>query len=69
MDEASGTVMYDRSRNKNHGTYVGTPTVSAPVAQLSAPVHHIGRIVRPDGTWNQVGAWGSLFYQQVGGVA
>lgn len=69
MDEASGTVMYDRSNRKNHGVYVGGPSVSLPVAQLSAPCHHIGRIVRADGTFNQVGSWGSLFYQPVGGLA
>jgi hypothetical protein len=69
FDEASGTTIYDRSRRKNHGTYVGAPAVSTPVAQLSAPVHHIGRIVRPDGTFNLVGCWGSLLYQTIGGVA
>ena len=69
FDEASGTVAYDRSRNKNHGTYVGTPTVSTPLAQLSAPCHHIGRILRPDGEWALVGSFGGLHYQKIGGLA
>ena len=69
FDEASGTVAYDRSRNKNHGTYVGTPTATTPLAQLSAPCHHIGRIVRPDGEWALVGSFGSLLYQKIGGLA
>lgn len=69
MDEASGTVMYDRSRQKNHGAYVGSPTVTAAVAQLSAPCNFIGRIIRPTGAYNFVGSFGNLYYQKIGGVS
>lgn len=65
-DEPSGTVMYDRSEEKNHGTYVGTPTVSDPVALLSAPCNYIGRIDGPSGEWNLVGQFGRLFTERLG---
>lgn len=69
MDEASGTVMTDRSNRLNHGTYVGTPTVTAPVALLSAPVHIIDRVEVPQGRFNVVAAFGQLFYEAIGGLA
>ena len=69
MDEASGTVMYDRSDRKNHGTYTGGPSVTSPVALLSAPCNMIERIDVPSGRWNLAGSFGSLFYQAIGGLA
>lgn len=69
-DEPSGTVMYDRSNNKNHGTYVGTPTVSDPIALLSAPTNWIGSIDVPVyGKSNVIGVFGRLFYENTGAAA
>ncbi len=71
LNEASGTVMTDRSRFKNHGAYVGTPTATAKVA-YSRPVSNfcgsfrtaLGKVV------NLYAAGGSLYYQVVrGGTA
>lgn len=64
MDETSGTVMYDHSNNQNHGTYVGTPTVSDPVALLSSPSNMVGRIEVPSGKFNLFGTFGRLFYER-----
>lgn len=63
MDETSGTVMYDRSNQKNHGTYVGTPTVGVPVALVSAPCNYLGTIDVPSGKANIVAVFGKLFYE------
>jgi len=65
MDEASGTTMYDRSDNKNHGTYVGTPSITAAVALTSMPTNHIGTAGLGSGTqYNVVGNFGRLFYER-----
>lgn len=65
MDEASGTTMYDRSRYKNHGTYVGTPTVSAPVA-LSFPVgNYAGTFQSATGSRTNLFAAGGALFSQV----
>lgn len=66
MNETSGAVMYDRSRHKNHGTYVGTPTPSAAVA-LSRPVgNYIGTFNAASGKrTNLYAAGGSLYYETV----
>lgn len=66
LDEPSGTVMYDRSAQKNHGTYVGTPTVSSPVSLLSAPCNYVGFIDVPDGAWNLTAHFGRLFLERMG---
>lgn len=63
-DEASGTVMYDRSNQKNHGTYVGTPSVTTPVAMLSAPTHYVGTFETNAGKWNLIGSFGALKYEK-----
>lgn len=71
MDEASGTVMYDRSGvvPAANGTYVGGPSVTNPVALLSAPTHLIEYVDVPAGAFNVVGSFGSLFYERVAEAA
>lgn len=67
MDEASGTVMYDRSGvvPAANGTYVGGPSVTAPVALLSAPTNLVQYVDVPGGAFNVVGNFGNLFYERV----
>lgn len=65
MDEASGTTMYDRSRYKNHGTYVGTPSVTAAVA-LSFPVgNYAGTFQTATGSRTNLFAAGGALFSQV----
>lgn len=65
MDEASGTTMYDRSRYKNHGTYVGGPSVTAPVA-LSFPVgNYAGTFQTATGSRTNLFAAGGALFSQV----
>jgi len=68
FDEASGTTMYDRSNYKNHGTYVGGPAVTTPVAQLAAPGNLIDRIEVNGNRYNVAGSFGSLWYEAIGGL-
>lgn len=69
LDEASGSVAYDRSNYKNHGLYVGASTVSDPIAMLSAPCNFIGRVDVPEFSGNLVGSFGALYYETTRGVA
>lgn len=64
FDEASGTVMKDRSRFANHGTYTGAPTASAAVA-WSFPVGNLcSAFEGADGSRkNTFGSGGALFYE------
>jgi hypothetical protein len=68
LDEASGTVMYDRSRAKNHGAYVGTPSITGSVA-LAFPVgNFVGVFQKATGPRiNLVAAGGTLYYETVRG--
>lgn len=69
LDEASGTVAYDSSNGRNHGTYVGSPSVTNPVALLSAPVNCIARTDTPSGKTNIAVAFGAMNYQQLAEAA
>ena len=66
LDEAAGSVMYDRSKHKNHGTYVGGPTPGTSVA-LAFPVgNYIGTFQTALGArTNLASAGGALFYETV----
>ncbi len=66
MDEASGTTMYDRSWHLNHGTYVGSPTVTTALALSTTPANYIGNHDTPLGKRiNVFAAGGNLLYQNV----
>jgi len=66
FSEATGSVAYDRSAGKNHGTYVGASTSTDPVA-ISRPVGNFaGTFQRANGArTNLVAAGGQLFYETV----
>lgn len=67
MDEASGTTMKDHSgaATPANGTYVGTPSITDPVALLSAPTNLIAHVNVPSGAWNVAVSFGNLFYEKV----
>ena len=67
-DEASGTVMYDHSKYKNHGTYAGGPSVTFDVALLSVPTNLITRYGHPNGEVNVVVSAGDAFYEVTRGA-
>jgi len=66
MDEASGTTMKDRSGvvPAADGTYVGTPSVTAPVALMTAPTNLVTHIELPAGGWNIAASFGNLFTER-----
>ncbi|MCI0635573.1 MAG: LamG domain-containing protein [Actinobacteria bacterium] len=66
FDEASGSVLYDRSRHKNHGAYTGASTSGASVA-LAFPVgNYVGTFQGADGRrTNLFAAGGNLQYELI----
>lgn len=68
FDEATGTVMKDSSRHKNHGTYTGAYANAAAVALPCNAGNFAGVIQSPDGKrTNVVAAGGQLFSEVVRG--
>jgi hypothetical protein len=66
FDEASTTVLTDRSRHKNVASMTGTPTSSGEVALATIPTHLIRTVQTPNGQiTNVVGSYGRLFYEIV----
>ena len=66
LDETTGSVMYDYSKHRNAGTYVGTPTAGAAKA-ISFPVGNFcGVFQKANGARvNLCGVGGAAFYETV----
>lgn len=66
FDEASGSVLYDRSRHKNHGVYTGASTPSAAVAYSYPVGNYVGVFRGAGGVCTNLAATGGvLHYEQV----
>lgn len=66
FDEASGSVLYDRSRHMNHGTYVGASSTSTALAYSSHAMNHVGAFDTPLGKRvNLIGNSGRAVYEIV----